>query len=191
MALRADELDAALAVTDGTGIRRHSMCEKPEILHSYDLLLCEALDNSGLSSESKTTAVGRIVVSVTNVFAAEFKANGRQRGKTAPLGWFPYTCSLRERGTHRHMCGATLFRRDRVMTAAHCVDPKDHETIGLSPIVYCGIHDRRKAEDDQVAANCSRIEQSALCRRRSLMQSQDTFTPSGQASSDMDTTWLY
>ena len=38
------------------------------------------------------------------------------------------------------------------MTAAHCVDPNDHETIGLSPIVYCGIHDRRKAEDDQVGS---------------------------------------
>ena len=39
------------------------------------------------------------------------------------------------------------------MTAAHCVDPNDRDAIGLSPIVYCGIHDRRKAEEDQVAAN--------------------------------------
>ena len=84
--------------------------------------------------------------------------NVMQGGDTAPPGRFPYTCSLRERGTHRHMCGATLFRRDWVLTAAHCVDVNSRAAIGLLPIVYCGIRHRKKAEDDQVTANYSQTK---------------------------------
>ena len=110
-----------------------------------------------------------------------------QRGKAAPLGRFPYMCSLRERGSRRHMCGATLFRQDWVLTAAHCVDPEAYGTVGLSPIVYCGINGRKERTEGKVTTH---LDGSETRRPRCSMPSRDTSIENGRAMLNVDTMWL-
>eukprot|EP00210_Caulerpa_lentillifera_P005401 g5163.t1 len=71
-----------------------------------------------------------------------------QGGHPAPRGRFPYMCSLRARGSQEHICGGTLIENNWVMTAAHCLDPKKHSS-GLSPLIRCGIHNRKDKNEDK------------------------------------------
>ena len=106
----------------------------------------------------------RIVVNGTTMpftcsFVCSVDGDDEQDGKEAPPKRFPYMCSLRRRGSQDHVCGATLFRRNWIVTAAHCVDSRVKGAIGLSPIVYCGIYrindnDPEKASDGRGASFC-------------------------------------
>ena len=79
-----------------------------------------------------------------------------------PPGRFPYMCSLRKRGSREHVCGAALFRRDWVLTAAHCVDSRIEKMSGLSPIVHCGIYELDDMEPDKVSVEKSLFFDAAL-----------------------------
>ena len=54
-------------------------------------------------------------------------------------GRFPYLCSLRMPGSRKHSCIATLVDSHWIVTAAHCIDPQSENSVGCSPVVYCGI----------------------------------------------------
>eukprot|EP00210_Caulerpa_lentillifera_P005354 g5116.t1 len=66
-------------------------------------------------------------------------------GRDALAGRFPYMCSIRRRGSGVHACGGVLIGDDWMVTAAHCLDPKFANSVGLSPFVYCNI----TAREDQ------------------------------------------
>ena len=83
-------------------------------------------------------------------FVSSFDCDALQNEKEPPLR-FPYMCSLRKRGSWAHVCAAALFRRDWVVTAAHCVDKRIPGSVGLSPIVYCGIHQLDESDNGKVS----------------------------------------
>lgn len=72
-------------------------------------------------------------------------------------GRFPYMCSLRERSGLGHRCGGTLIHRRWVVTAAHCVDPNLDNSVGMVPIVVCGIF-----RSDQTDPELASIRQISL-----------------------------
>ena len=96
-----------------------------------------------------------------------FDGDDGQEGKKAPPGRFPYMCSLRRRGSREHVCGATLFRRDWILTAAHCVDSRIEETSGLSPVVHCGIYKLDEIDPDKASDGRGALRESV-----SLVRSQ-------------------
>lgn len=54
-------------------------------------------------------------------------------------GPFPYTASLRDPTGH-HRCGAVLIRPDAVLTAASCVDPRNHNDANISQVFLGGFY---------------------------------------------------
>ena len=72
------------------------------------------------------------------------------QGGEAPVGRFPYMCSLRKRGSREHVCSGALIRDEWVITAAHCIDPELRDSVGFTPIVYCGSHTSETNDVDLV-----------------------------------------
>ena len=107
-----------------------------------------------------------------------------------PTGRFPYMCSLRKRGSREHVCGAALFRRDWILTAAHCVDSRIEEATGLSPLVYCGIHKLDEIDPDKASDGRDPFFGDAVSSRsfRYSMYSRDTSTKIGQSTWETETT---
>ena len=93
---------------------------------------------------------------LNGVSVPQSRVGGWQEKMEASSGRFPYVCSLRERGSHAHVCGAALFRRGWVLAAAHCVDPRVGGSVGLTPIVDCGTRDLTDSEQDKVKAQFGR-----------------------------------
>lgn len=58
-------------------------------------------------------------------------------GHTAGVGQFPYQVSLRRADTNRHFCGAVIIRPTWLVTAAHCVEPGQHQNVRA----WVGAHD--------------------------------------------------
>jgi len=59
-------------------------------------------------------------------------------GETAPPSRFPYFVSLRRRSDESHYCGGSLVAADKVLTAAHCIDPQLPNKGEPLPIVHIG-----------------------------------------------------
>ena len=85
MALRADEADAALVVTDVTGICRQSRCPEPNYVLSRDVLYCEAFEDSDLSAEANAVIDPRIVVSGTKSALQNIKSKVDRKGEPRRL----------------------------------------------------------------------------------------------------------
>lgn len=60
-------------------------------------------------------------------------------------------CSLTDRSDSEHVCAATLIKPKWIITAAHCVDPSFPGSIGMSPLIYCGIYNKNDRKLDKVS----------------------------------------
>lgn len=73
-----------------------------------------------------------------------------QGGEDTPKGRFPHFCSLRQRDIDEHFCGCALVHKNFVLTAAHCVDPEQADSV-TNPLIYVGIAQRDNGDDSAEA----------------------------------------
>ncbi|CAD7703464.1 unnamed protein product, partial [Ostreobium quekettii] len=73
-------------------------------------------------------------------------------GEPAPCGRYPYMVSLRD-SADVHRCGGILIDRRWVLTAAHCIDPRDKDSLGLNPVTVigdCNLRDTKTKNENGV-----------------------------------------